>query len=100
MFESWDYVYVYGVTLTLQPSHSTSGAGHFVAAVSSPQFGGHSFVAAVSSRVHFVASHFVAGTLRRLPFGRGTLRRLPFGRWDTSSLEHEKDGGIRLSSKT
>ena len=28
------------------------------------------FVAAVSSRVHFVASHFVAGTLRRQPFRR------------------------------
>ena len=60
------------------------------------------FVAAVSSRVHFVANHFVAGTLRRLPFRfvAGTLRRQPFRRRDTSTLEHKEDGGIRPSSKT
>ena len=36
------------------------------------------FVAAVSSRIHFVASYFVAGTLCRQPFVARRLRRLPF----------------------
>ena len=69
----------------------------FVAAVSSPPFcGGYTSSPAISSGVHFVASHFVAGALRRRDtsspavwswghFVGGSLRRLPFRRGDTSS---------------
>ena len=60
------------------------------------------FVPAVSSRVHFVASHLIVWTLRCQPFrrvdtsspavsSRGTLCWLPFRSGDASSLEHEED---------
>ena len=73
----------------------------FGAAVSSPPFWswtlsrhpfrrGDTSLPSISSRGHFVAIHFVTGTLRRLPFRR----------WDALSLEHEQGCGIRLSLKT
>jgi hypothetical protein len=36
------------------------GAGHFIAAVSSPPFHRRRFIAAVSSPKHFIAGHFIA----------------------------------------
>ena len=69
------------------------------------------FVAAVSSLIHFGAIHFVPGDTSSpsipsrghfvtIHFVAETLRRLPFRRWDASSLEQEQDCGIRLSLKT
>ena len=62
-----------------------------------------SFVPTVLAQIHFVASHFVVGTLRHLPLPAISSRafcRLSFRCGDTSSLEHEQDCGILLSTKT
>ena len=65
-----------GWALAIYWRNCLSGTSLFFAAVSTP---------GISSRGHFVASHFVARTLRRLTFVAGTLGRQPFRRGDTSS---------------